>query len=601
MWVERFRLQKCWSQEKVAEMTGLSVRTIQRLDNGQPASMDSQKALASVFDVDANDLQREHPMTIDHSTPADPTAHAAEVDPKERIAREEEQAIEYVEHAKGFYVHLLIFLIVMPALGVLNFFISPHMLWFHYVLIPWLLAFALQAVLTFPVFELFGPEWEKRQVEERLGRKIQLGHLPGDSSLRMDESHQPRRVEGRGATGRRTRRRGDESSQQKGVMGRVDGVESLPARSKTFRFAAASALAAGLLPIAARLAASQNVDLLYLTVDNSQPLAVMAIADARLRGERPTADDWQRLEASAGYRRWLERQRSIGYPVDEEGFRAFVQSAELREKIDPLRAKVAEWSALDPVAAGAMAAAYLPAGTPLRATVYPLIKRSHNTFVYDLKADPAIFFAINVSETAAAFANTLAHELHHVGVVNACSGDESESLPKTSAAATKWLSAFSEGRAMLAAAGDSETHPHASSPADDRRQWDSDMGKVSSDILRVEAFFTSLLDGDLTEDEVTQRGMAFINDEGRPQGPFYTLGWLMASTVERELGRDRLIASTCAPEQLLLDYDKALRQRDGRGETSVAMPRWSRGFLERLQDIARPTNGNRPATTPTAQ
>ena len=165
MWVKKFRLQKCWSQEQLAEMTGLSVRTIQRLEKGQAASMESLKSLASVFEIDANDLQQEHVMNTQQSTPDG-------VSSKQWITREEEQAIEYVEHVKGFYVHLMIFLVIMPALAVLNFFISPHALWFHYVLVPWLLAIALQAVLTFPVFRLFSPEWEKRQVEKRLGRKL---------------------------------------------------------------------------------------------------------------------------------------------------------------------------------------------------------------------------------------------------------------------------------------------------------------------------------------------------------------------------------------------------------------------------------------------
>lgn len=172
VWVKKFRLQKCWSQEQLAEVTGLSVRTIQRLEKGQPASMESLKALASVFEIDANDLQQEHAMNTQQSTPADLTADPAGVGSRRWITREEEQAIEHVEHVKGFYVHLLIFLVIMPALMALNFFISPHSLWFQYVLVPWLLAFALQAVLTFPVFKLFSPEWEKRQVEKRLGRKL---------------------------------------------------------------------------------------------------------------------------------------------------------------------------------------------------------------------------------------------------------------------------------------------------------------------------------------------------------------------------------------------------------------------------------------------
>ncbi|EXF41780.1 hypothetical protein N035_002290 [Klebsiella pneumoniae EGD-HP19-C] len=33
--VKQLRLQRAWSQEQLAEMAGLSVRTIQRIENGE--------------------------------------------------------------------------------------------------------------------------------------------------------------------------------------------------------------------------------------------------------------------------------------------------------------------------------------------------------------------------------------------------------------------------------------------------------------------------------------------------------------------------------------------------------------------------------------
>ncbi|OGT59504.1 MAG: hypothetical protein A3E01_01610 [Gammaproteobacteria bacterium RIFCSPHIGHO2_12_FULL_63_22] len=336
----------------------------------------------------------------------------------------------------------------------------------------------------------------------------------------------------------------------------------------------------------ALLGAESQAGLLHLKVDDGQAQAVLALADASMRGGHIGADDWQRLETSPAYLRWTERQRGIGYPVDKAAFRNFVQSADLRDQLEPLRAKVGEWSALDPSTAGAMAAAYLPAGARLRATVYPLIKASKNTFVYDLHGDPAIFFSIDTSETAFAFTNTLAHELHHVGVAAACAGDEEVTTRGRSETVLKWLSAFSEGRAMLAAAGGPDSHPHVTSSADAIGQWERDLKKASGDAPGLEAFFTALMDDSLAEDAATRQGMTFINDKERPQGPFYTVGWLMAATVEQEFGRDRLVASTCAPERLLLDYDDALRQREVRGIDVTGLPRWTETFLSRLQQIA---------------
>ena len=38
MLVQKLRLQRGWSQEQLAELSGLSVRTIQRIERGQVAS-----------------------------------------------------------------------------------------------------------------------------------------------------------------------------------------------------------------------------------------------------------------------------------------------------------------------------------------------------------------------------------------------------------------------------------------------------------------------------------------------------------------------------------------------------------------------------------
>ena len=56
MIVKKLREQKHWSQEQVAEMAGLSLRTIQRVEAGNPASKETLKSLASVFEIDISKL-----------------------------------------------------------------------------------------------------------------------------------------------------------------------------------------------------------------------------------------------------------------------------------------------------------------------------------------------------------------------------------------------------------------------------------------------------------------------------------------------------------------------------------------------------------------
>ncbi len=66
MIVRKLRLQRGWSQEQLAAFTGLSVRTIQRIEQGQQPGLESLKALAAVFELEVAQLdgtsQQEHEM-----------------------------------------------------------------------------------------------------------------------------------------------------------------------------------------------------------------------------------------------------------------------------------------------------------------------------------------------------------------------------------------------------------------------------------------------------------------------------------------------------------------------------------------------------------
>lgn len=54
--VKAFREARQWSQEQLAEISGLSTRTVQRVEEGQTSSLDTRRALAGAFgfeDIDA--------------------------------------------------------------------------------------------------------------------------------------------------------------------------------------------------------------------------------------------------------------------------------------------------------------------------------------------------------------------------------------------------------------------------------------------------------------------------------------------------------------------------------------------------------------------
>lgn len=50
--IKRWREERHWSQEHLAELSGLGLRTIQRIETGEAASHDSLMALAAAYNVE---------------------------------------------------------------------------------------------------------------------------------------------------------------------------------------------------------------------------------------------------------------------------------------------------------------------------------------------------------------------------------------------------------------------------------------------------------------------------------------------------------------------------------------------------------------------
>jgi len=59
MILKELRISRHFSQEQLAQMSGLNVRTIQRIESGHNASLESLKCLASALDVDITTLDQE--------------------------------------------------------------------------------------------------------------------------------------------------------------------------------------------------------------------------------------------------------------------------------------------------------------------------------------------------------------------------------------------------------------------------------------------------------------------------------------------------------------------------------------------------------------
>jgi transcriptional regulator with XRE-family HTH domain len=59
MILKQLRLSRLLSQEQLAQMSGLSVRTIQRIESGHSASLESLKCLAAALEVDISTINQE--------------------------------------------------------------------------------------------------------------------------------------------------------------------------------------------------------------------------------------------------------------------------------------------------------------------------------------------------------------------------------------------------------------------------------------------------------------------------------------------------------------------------------------------------------------
>ena len=188
---------------------------------------------------------------------------------------------------------------------------------------------------------------------------------------------------------------------------------------------------------------------------------------------------------------------------------------------------------------------YLPEEAVIRAKVYLVIKPLTNSFVFEVSTDPAIFLYLDPEVTAAKFANTVAHELHHIGYSSVKPGTSGlENLSPGARKALEWMGAFGEGFAMLAAAGSPDVHPHAVSPQTERARWDHDMENFGKDLKTLETFFLDVIEGRLkAEDEISERAYSFFGI----QGPWYTVGYEMAVVIERREGRAELIECMSEP------------------------------------------------------
>lgn len=115
------RVAQGWSQEDLAETSGLNVRTIQRIEAGRSPSLESLKALGAAFNVNFHDLKE---ITMNYNK-----------DDATELAILLQQANQDVR--TGLRRHIWTFALVNLGLIALNLLVQPKALWFPFPLVFW--------------------------------------------------------------------------------------------------------------------------------------------------------------------------------------------------------------------------------------------------------------------------------------------------------------------------------------------------------------------------------------------------------------------------------------------------------------------------------
>lgn len=130
MQIKEYRLAKGWSQEQLAAISGVSTRTVQRIETGQKPGLETLKSLAAAFETDVETLTKEPPMVDQNLSEKD-------------------------SNLLGLKLHGRVMLIVLPVLVALNLIATPQEWWVHWVAVFWTLGYVLH-VVTIRV--MFGDE-----------------------------------------------------------------------------------------------------------------------------------------------------------------------------------------------------------------------------------------------------------------------------------------------------------------------------------------------------------------------------------------------------------------------------------------------------------
>lgn len=138
MTLKNIRVQRNWSQDDLAQASGLSVRTVQRVERTNKAGLESLKSLAAAFDIDVAELRDALNATSDDND--DKNVRAKTI-------------IQFFSISGA-----LVLLMVFPLMSALK----DSSNWGAFAV----MFFSLALILGVFAWQTFGSSWEKKIIEK---------------------------------------------------------------------------------------------------------------------------------------------------------------------------------------------------------------------------------------------------------------------------------------------------------------------------------------------------------------------------------------------------------------------------------------------------
>lgn len=149
--MKSLRLEKYWSQEQLAQLSDLNMRTIQRVEKGENVGTETLKSLAAVFEISTDELK--NAIDNERSLQTEEDVNMIKDDSQQNKAKEKVKSI------KSFYAFSVFLMAVFILFMLPNYNGGENL---GPLIVVFLSFSALIIGLAFHVFQPFGEEWEKK-------------------------------------------------------------------------------------------------------------------------------------------------------------------------------------------------------------------------------------------------------------------------------------------------------------------------------------------------------------------------------------------------------------------------------------------------------